>query len=307
MSYRQGQGPFSGQVQPPGTALLVQEEFTSGVGNSFAPGLQQLPPRWLDWKPAAVDPGETSRVVDVLPQRFLLFGSPPPVDPSYQWSGSVLRLPPLPYVPDDPNVPDGDATVLLAVFAGVGLGPALLESQFSNPPGNAVRNQQALVVSAFDLSLFPDAPFLSLGSVQETDGSGSESWTTRAQLSDWLDSSTLLSTQGMPTNETGILVRADLIVARVVTGPGPTYDFETELIGSFSTDLGASWVAINDGELKGAPSTIGFGAAGFRDSGNDFNPSRPVGVFDFLRVYVQPLSEVSLVLDPDGGRNWPGI
>jgi hypothetical protein len=85
----------------------------------------------------------------------------------------------------------------------------------------------------------------------------------------------------------------------------------TQLIGFVSNDGGRGWTMVGNTLLKGptdfnAPVTIGFGASSTQDPGSSqIEGIDCTGGFDFLRVYQQPFSELNILLNPDGGRNWP--
>jgi len=319
--YRQGQGPFGGDVRPSGNVLMLQEEFEAGKptgGTPFGPrgtAAARLQDRWLNWNPLTL-PAQLFRWLDPIAQRFSLYAPGPnePETSGCRWAGNVLRLPnAMSYL--EPANEEGERQAWLTAFAGVSAGPGqVLLDQFQQ---NKAINYAALCVSSADLSL-ADAPFTALGIEQNSDPNGTivigqpYNWKGRAVMGNWNGAGDLPnSVNGFELAALGALFRLDMLLEfEPAEGEDPP-ELNTELIGFVSNDGGRGWTMVGNSLLKGptdinAPVTIGFGASSTQDTGSSqIVPIECTGGFDFLRVYQQPFSELNIILNPDGGRNWP--
>lgn len=320
-NYRQGQAPYGGDVRPGGDVLLLHEEFEAGkpaVGAPFGPigtPAAQLQQRWLPWNHFTPEL-DLLRWIDPIAQRFSIYapGPAPSEGPRLnRWAGNVLRMPPpSTYLVPEEDEPD-ELVGYLTVFAGVSAGPGQLLS-------NAFRSSKAinyagLVVSASDLAA-GNAEFVSLGVRQDSDPNGTiiigqpYLWKGKAFMGTWDGASQGPTAENnIETGDLGLLLRLDMIMEQ------ETEDDETVAItqieGFFSNDGGRGWTSIGDTLLKGPglinlPNTIGFGVSSTWDGGSDqIEPINCTGGFDFLRIYRRPFDELSQLLNPDGGRNWP--
>lgn len=309
---RQGQAPYGGDVPPAGEALRIQEEFQSGPSPSFRPGYYQWPTRWAEWNPPLAS-AISLRFMDATLQRaLLLIDAPINGQGVYQYAGNVLPFPALatfPFVPLNPEDPEGDALAWFTAFAGLGFGPT--QAFQPGPLQVNLESSAALVISGANLATSPDDGFNAFGLRQHAEPIGAPAvpWQSFAFAQEQLN-----STQGnvpdlLPVGGAmGLLVRVDILIEREVL---PT-EYGTQLVPSVSTDGGASWILLTDSmELKGGaldyPRSIGFGASGYIDTLNvpAFQGNPGIGSFDWLRLYAQPVDEASIIRNPNGGRNWP--
>jgi hypothetical protein len=315
--YRQGQGPFGGDVRPGGNVLMLQEEFEAGAptgGTPFGPrgtAAARLQDRWRNWNPATL-PAQIFRWLDPIAQRFSLYAPGPVVVPetnTCRWVGNVLRIPPFGTYAEPP-AEDGTRRAWLTAFAGVSAGPGqALVNQFTT---HRARNFAALVVSSADLSV-TDAPFSALGLQQHSDPLA-YAWKGNAFFANWNTATDPPSTlQGFELGALGALFRLDMLAEFTPAEGDDPAELITQLIGFVSNDGGRGWTYVGSSLLKGptdinAPATIGFGASSTSEPEALPNPIEPIectGGFDFLRVYQQPFNELNILLNPDGGRNWP--
>lgn len=334
-NYNQGQGVYSGYVPPAGQPsdvrnafrLLFQEEFSSGNGPDLRSvlgflGNQALPARWKDWTPASVGEQTIRRYVQTPQQQFVLLGAQPEdaqeSETTVQWCGSVVpgALTPamIDWTPEDPDDPEGAALAVVSLYAGVGVGPAVVAG-VTGSPFDVGQYLAALIVSPTDLNAAGDNPFCSVGLSPRAAGAGLFGVSIFGATYADSQSTPLASWFNSVAGATGVLVRMDFFLEREPVGEG-VYEYETEVECSYSLDDGRSWVLCFADELKGGadgvnfPACIGFGAAGMDDEFS--NTSKGVGAFDFVRAFQKPLDldnddlEFLVFLsDPNGGRAWP--
>lgn len=327
--YRQGQAPYGGDVRPAGDVLLLHEEFESGGpgGPPFGPRGTPAAPlqaRWLPWNPG-VPAEEINRFIDPIAQRFALVGPLPLPDEvaHARWVGNVLRMPPRSAYMERVET-GGDGSFLdigyLTVMAGVGIGPGqIVLDAYANERRQA---WAALVVSSEDLSV-GDPGFMALGIKQESNPGlvdvpgvpAGTQWQGRAFFGEWPSASSPGDDLSFVTGSMGALFRLELVTLFEHDPPDPDVA-KTQLAAFVSNDNGRSWTQVGFTEfLEGTgdvvlPASIGFGVSGLNDPSQQVPivGTNPTGGFDFLRVYRRPLvglEGLNLLLNPDGGRNWP--
>lgn len=280
---RQRPFPFGGAVGPTNTDPLVwAEEWESGVGAFplLGPGFQQLPAQWTKWQPPTAPQVETW--VDALAQAAGALVSTPGVDGEHQWGGALM-----PY-PQAADGPDGFSWRSLYAYCHF---PA-----FTRLPPELAELWTAIVIGLDDAQPLAtyDSKFLSLGLVLQPDGTS-----VTAALAEWSDSRAIAAAQQRDmggVQPTGALFRLD-IVASVAQQ-------QCQLLGRYSTDGGLGWFPIGFVAVPLLPRCIGFGTSGRFDSlipvGNE-----GIGGNAFMRLYDRPATETTLLVNVDGGRNWP--